>query len=124
MKVETAVNTMQAAQIIAPKKGLKLGSLEIKNPGENMVRLKIEACGICHSDSLAFEGAFPNIKYPIVPGHEIVGIIDAIGTNVNRLKKGDRVGVGWHGGHCNICASCPQRGLYYMRKITNPWYYI
>jgi D-arabinose 1-dehydrogenase-like Zn-dependent alcohol dehydrogenase len=120
MTVETKVNTAQAAQIMKPKSGLQLGSAEIKNPDNTMVRLKIEACGICHSDSIAFEGLFPNIKYPIVPGHEIVGIVDAIGPNVSRLKKGDRVGVGWHGGHCGICASCRSGDFITCEKLQTP----
>lgn len=106
MTVQTSTNTMQAAQIVKPKNGLQINSIEIKKPGNNMVRLKIEACGVCHSDSFAFEGTFPGLKYPVVPGHEIVGIVDEVGPGVRRFKKGDRVGVGWHGGHCGICTSC------------------
>ncbi len=85
-----------------------------------MVRIKIEACGICHSDSFTVEGALPGIQYPIAPGHEIVGTVDAIGTNVSRLKKGDRVGVGWHGGHCGICASCRSGDFITCEKLQIP----
>lgn len=71
-----------------------------------MVRLKVQACGICHSDSLVKEGQWPGIKYPRVPGHEVVGVVDAVGTDVSEWKPGERVGVGWHGGHCGHCNAC------------------
>ncbi len=120
MKVETMQNTMQAAQIMKPKGGLQLSAVEIKNPDGNMVRLKVEACGICHSDSFSFEGTWPGIPYPVVPGHEIVGTVDAVGPNVTRFKKGDRVGVGWHGGHCGICASCRSGDFIACEKLQTP----
>jgi len=111
---------MQAGQIAQAKSSIQLTSLEKKDPGENMVRLKIQACGVCHSDSFSVDGGFPGIKYPIVPGHEIVGIVDEIGEGVHRLKKGDRVGVGWHGGHCNICTSCRKGDFITCDKLQTP----
>jgi D-arabinose 1-dehydrogenase-like Zn-dependent alcohol dehydrogenase len=82
--------------------------------------VKIDACGICHSDSLVKEGLWPGLQYPRVPGHEVAGRIDAVGENVTAWKTGQRVGVGWHGGHCFVCEPC-RRGDFAMcinRKVT------
>jgi D-arabinose 1-dehydrogenase-like Zn-dependent alcohol dehydrogenase len=75
-------------------------------PGPGKVRVKVEACGICHSDSFTVEGHYPGIDYPRVPGHEIAGHVDALGPGVTAWRVGQRVGVGWHGGHCGVCANC------------------
>lgn len=75
-------------------------------PGSGFVRVRVEACGICHSDALTKEGLWPGIEYPRVPGHEIAGVVDAVGADVPAWKPGDRVGIGWHGGHCGYCYSC------------------
>ena len=79
---------------------------EIVAPGAGEVRIKVEACGICFSDELVKEGTWPGLTYPRVPGHEVAGVIDEVGAGVTEWKVGDRVGVGWHGGHCFVCASC------------------
>lgn len=79
---------------------------EIVAPGPGEVRIKVHACGICHSDELVKQGTWPGLAYPRVPGHEVAGVIDEVGAGVTEWKKGDRVGVGWHGGHCFVCASC------------------
>ena len=79
---------------------------EIPTPGPNQVRVKVEACGICHSDAFVKEGLFPGIAYPRVPGYEVAGVIDEVGPGVSSWEKGQRVGVGWHGGHCFKCDSC------------------
>jgi D-arabinose 1-dehydrogenase-like Zn-dependent alcohol dehydrogenase len=79
---------------------------EIPQPGTGEVRIKVEACGICHSDMLVKNGGFPWQTYPRVPGHEVVGVIEEAGSGVTAWKKGERVGVGWHGGHCFVCDSC------------------
>ena len=79
---------------------------DIPEPGAVQVRIKVQACGICHSDSFTKDGLFPGIQYPRVPGHEIAGIIDEIGVGVTEWKRGQRVAVGWHGGHCGHCESC------------------
>jgi D-arabinose 1-dehydrogenase-like Zn-dependent alcohol dehydrogenase len=79
---------------------------DIPEPGPGQVRIKVQACGVCHSDSLTKEGALPSIRYPRVPGHEIAGIVDALGGGVEEWKVGQRVGVGWYGGHCGHCNSC------------------
>lgn len=97
---------MRAIQVRAPNGPLELVEREIPQPGPGQVRVKIQACGICHSDSFTKEGIFPGIQYPRVPGHEIAGIIDAVGQGVNEWKVGQRVGIGWHGGHCGECEAC------------------
>jgi D-arabinose 1-dehydrogenase-like Zn-dependent alcohol dehydrogenase len=97
---------MRAIQISGPNKPLELVEKEIPSPKNGTVRVKVQACGICHSDSLTKEGTFPGIQYPRVPGHEIAGVIDALGENAGDWKVGQRVGIGWHGGHCKICESC------------------
>jgi alcohol dehydrogenase/propanol-preferring alcohol dehydrogenase len=78
----------------------------VPDPGPGEVRIRVEACGICHSDMYAKTGGFPGLKYPIVPGHEIAGVIDAIGAGIADWQPGQRVGVGWHGGHCGRCLAC------------------
>lgn len=79
---------------------------EMPQPGTGEVRIKVEACGICYSDHLVKDGVWPGLAYPRVPGHEVAGVIDAVGEHVTEWKVGDRVGVGWHGGHCFVCESC------------------
>ncbi|UCD82674.1 MAG: alcohol dehydrogenase catalytic domain-containing protein [Desulfobacterales bacterium] len=97
---------MKAAQISEAGGEFEIVEREIPTPGPNQVRVKVEACGICHSDAFVKEGLFPGIAYPRVPGHEVAGIIDEVGSGVSHWEKGQRVGVGWHGGHCFKCASC------------------
>jgi D-arabinose 1-dehydrogenase-like Zn-dependent alcohol dehydrogenase len=97
---------MRAAQVAGPKAPLELVRLEIPEPGAGTVRIKVQACGVCHSDSVTKEGLFPNIAYPRVPGHEVIGIVDAVGAGVARWSAGQRVGVGWHGGNCGYCDAC------------------
>ncbi|HEY5122199.1 MAG TPA: alcohol dehydrogenase [Ignavibacteria bacterium] len=97
---------MKAVQVSSPGADFEIIQKEIPEPGNNEVLIKVEACGICHGDAIAKEGHFPGIKYPIVPGHEVVGIVDKIGPMVTNWKAGQRVGVGWHGGHCNQCGAC------------------
>jgi D-arabinose 1-dehydrogenase-like Zn-dependent alcohol dehydrogenase len=111
---------MMAAQISRPGGDFELVERDIPQPGPGQVRVKIEACGICHSDMLVKEGLWPGIQYPRVPGHEIAGVVDLPGDGVTQWKKGQRVGVGWHGGHDFACDQC-RRGDFAMcvnRKIT------
>jgi D-arabinose 1-dehydrogenase-like Zn-dependent alcohol dehydrogenase len=111
---------MKAAQVSRPSGDFELVERDIPEPGPKQVRVKVEACGICHSDVLVKEGHVPQIQYPRVPGHEIAGSIDAVGSDVTQWKKGQRVGVGWHGGHDFVCDQC-RRGDFAMcvnRKIT------
>jgi 2-desacetyl-2-hydroxyethyl bacteriochlorophyllide A dehydrogenase len=92
----------------------------IPEPGRAQVRIKVEACGVCHSDAIVKQSGFPGLQYPRVPGHEIAGRIDAVGADVTQWKPGQRVGVGWHGGHCFVCDPC-RRGnfiLCQVEKIT------
>ncbi len=102
---------MKAIQV--PKAGadFNIVDVEIPTPKDNEVLIKVEACGICHSDNMVKAGHFPGIEYPRVPGHEVVGIVDAVGNSVSQWKKGQRVGVGWHGGHCFECEPC-RRGKF------------
>ena len=103
---KTGVVTMKVAQISKPKGGFDIVEGEIPEPGAGHVRVKVQACGVCHSDVLTKEGLWPGIQYPRVPGHEVAGIVDAVGAGVSSWKKGQRVGVGWHGGHDNTCREC------------------
>ena len=97
---------MKAVQISKPGGNFELVERNIPDPGRNQVRIKVEACGICHSDALVKEGYWPGIQYPRVPGHEIAGRIDAVGADVTNWTPGQRVGVGWHGGHDFTCEFC------------------
>ncbi|MGB2677639.1 MAG: alcohol dehydrogenase [Candidatus Acidiferrum sp.] len=94
------------AQVSKAGGEFELVEREIAVPGPGEVRIKVQACGICHSDELVKQGTWPGLAYPRVPGHEVAGVIDEVGTGVTEWKKGDRAGVGWHGGHCFVCASC------------------
>lgn len=97
---------MRAVEVPAPKSDFRIVERDIPEAGPGGVRIRVEACGICHSDSLVKEGLMPGIEYPRVPGHEVVGIIDAVGAGVAGWKAGQRVGVGWHGGNCGYCDNC------------------
>ncbi len=108
---------MRAVQVTAANGPFELVELDIPEPGPGQIRLKVEACGICHSDSFTKVGAFPGIEYPRVPGHEVAGVIDAIGPNVSGWKEGQRAGVGWHGGHCGYCDPC-RRGDFVTCQIS------
>lgn len=97
---------MKVAQISKPGAPFELVDRPIPQPGSGTVRIKVEACGLCHGDVVVKEGHWPGLQYPRVPGHEIAGRIDAVGANVSNWKVGQRVGVGWHGGHDFVCDSC------------------
>src|SRR5205809_5889826 len=101
-----AVAPMKAAQISKAGADFEIVEREIPKPGVGEVRIKVQACGICHSDVLTKDGLWPGIQYPRVPGHEVAGIIDELGAGVSEWKKGQRVGVGWHGGHDGTCLAC------------------
>jgi D-arabinose 1-dehydrogenase-like Zn-dependent alcohol dehydrogenase len=108
---------MRSVQVARPKGPFELVERDIPAPRAGTVRIKVQACGICHSDSLTKEGTFPGLQYPRVPGHEIAGIVDAVGTGVPGWTAGQRVGVGWHGGHCGYCDSC-RRGDFVTCRIA------
>ena len=91
---------MRSVQVSKPKDPLEIVEKDIPEPGPRQVRIKVQACGVCHSDSLTKEGLFPGIQYPRVAGHEIAGVIDMVGKDVIEWKSGQRVAVGWHGGNC------------------------
>jgi D-arabinose 1-dehydrogenase-like Zn-dependent alcohol dehydrogenase len=97
---------MKVVQVDAPNQELKLVEREVPEPGPRQVRIKVEACGVCHSDMFTVAGLYPGLRYPRVPGHEVIGRIEALGGEVPDWKNGTRVGVGWHGGHCGHCARC------------------
>lgn len=106
------MSSMRAVQVIQPSGPFEIVERELPEPLSGQVRIKVEACGICHSDSLTKEGSFPGIEYPRVPGHEVAGIIDEVGADVIGWTKGQRVGVGWHGGYCGRCVAC-RRGDFF-----------
>ena len=103
-----AVGTMKVAQVSSPGADFRIVEREIPEPQAGHVRIKVQACGVCHSDVLTKDGLWPGIQYPRIPGHEVAGIIDEVGAGVSAWKKGQRVGVGWHGGHDNTCRECRQ----------------
>jgi D-arabinose 1-dehydrogenase-like Zn-dependent alcohol dehydrogenase len=102
---------MRAVQVSTPGGAFDVVEREVPEPAAGEVRIKVEACGICHSDALVKGGHFPGLTLPRVPGHEVAGVIDAVGGHVTEWKAGDRVGVGWHGGHCFVCKAC-RKGLF------------
>src|SRR5262249_16062160 len=97
---------MKAAQVSKPGTAFEIVEREIPEPGAGQGRIKLQACGVCHSDVLTKEGMMPGIEYPRILGHEVAGIVDEVGAGVSAWKKGQRVGVGWHGGHDNTCREC------------------
>lgn len=103
---------MRAVQVPHAGGPLEIVEREIPEPGAGQVRLKVQACGVCHSDSLTKEGAIPGIAYPRVPGHEVVGVVDAVGAGVAEWKPGQHAGVGWNGGYCGYCDNC-RRGDFF-----------
>jgi D-arabinose 1-dehydrogenase-like Zn-dependent alcohol dehydrogenase len=98
--------TGRAMQVPAAGGAFQLVEKQFPDPGPGHVRIRVQACGVCHSDSLTKEGMWPGLQYPRVPGHEVAGVLDAIGPDVPVFKVGQRVGLGWHGGHCNYCTPC------------------
>jgi D-arabinose 1-dehydrogenase-like Zn-dependent alcohol dehydrogenase len=106
---KVAITPMKVVQVPKPGADFEIVERDIPKPSAGQVRIKVQACGVCHSDVLTKDGSWPGIQYPRVPGHEIAGIVDEVGPGVSEWKKGQRVGVGWHGGHDGTCISC-QRG--------------
>jgi D-arabinose 1-dehydrogenase-like Zn-dependent alcohol dehydrogenase len=98
--------TGRSVQVPAAGGAFQLVKKEFPEPGPGQVRIRVQACGVCHSDSLTKLGLWPGLKYPRVPGHEVAGVVDAVGADVPLFKVGQRVGLGWHGGHCNYCPPC------------------
>lgn len=108
---------MRAVQVPSAKGAFEIVEREIPEPPAGWVRLKVQACGVCHSDALVKEGLWPGLQYPRVPGHEVIGTIDALGSGVEGWKTGQRVGVGWHGGHCGYCDNC-RRGDFFACQVA------
>lgn len=110
---------MRAVQVSRAGGPLEIVEREIPQPGSGFVRIKVQACGICHSDVVTKDGLFPGIQYPRVPGHEAIGVIDAVGLNIPpRWKTGQRVGVGWNGGYCGYCDNC-RRGDFFACQTSS-----
>jgi D-arabinose 1-dehydrogenase-like Zn-dependent alcohol dehydrogenase len=106
MATAGAAATMKVVQVTTGGAGFQLVEREVPAPGAGQVRIKVRACGVCGSDALVVEGSWPGIPYPRVPGHEVAGVIDEVGAGVSEWRKGQRVGVGWHGGHDGTCPEC------------------
>jgi D-arabinose 1-dehydrogenase-like Zn-dependent alcohol dehydrogenase len=117
MKFGGIMSKMRMVQVTRANETLETVEREIPEPGAGQVRIKVEACGICHSDATTKEGLWPSIQYPRVPGHEIAGVVDAVGAGVEGWAKGQRAGVGWHGGHCGYCDSC-RRGDFVTCQVA------
>src|SRR5258708_31934721 len=118
------MSTMRVVQVPKPNAPFELIERPIPDPPAGSVRIRVEACGICHSDSLTKSGAMPGISYPRIPGHELAGVIDAVGEGVVGWSEGTRVGVGWHGGYCGRCDAC-RRGNFFacvLGRITGLTY--
>jgi D-arabinose 1-dehydrogenase-like Zn-dependent alcohol dehydrogenase len=115
-----AIAPMKAAQIPKPGADFEIVEREIPKPGAGQVLIKVQACGVCHSDMFTKEGAWPGIEYPRVPGHEVAGVIDELGAGVTAWKKGQRVGVGWHGGQDGTCVACRRGDFRNCRNLKIP----
>jgi len=111
------MSKMRVAQVARAGGPFEIVEREIPEPGAGQVRIKVEACGICHSDAMVKEGMWPGLQFPRIPGHEVAGIIDAVGHGVVGWERGQRAGVGWHGGHCGYCDSC-RRGDFVTCQIA------
>ena len=103
---KVAVKPMMVVQVPKPGADFQIVEREIPDPAASQVRIKVQACGVCHSDVVTKDGLFPGIEYPRVPGHEVAGVVDEVGPGVTAWKKGQGVGVGWHGGHDGTCREC------------------
>src|SRR5215467_1817504 len=120
MATTVAAALMEVAQIPKPGADFQIVEREIPKPGAGQVRIKVQACGICHSDELTKDGVWPGIQYPRVPGHEIAGVIDEVGAGVSAWKEGQRVGVGWHGGRDGTCLACRRGDFRNCRNLKIP----
>jgi D-arabinose 1-dehydrogenase-like Zn-dependent alcohol dehydrogenase len=115
-----AIAPMKAAQIPEPGADFEIVERDVPRPTAGQVRIKVQACGVCHSDVFTKEGWWPGIQYPRVPGHEVAGLVDEIGAGVTEWKKGQRVGVGWHGGQDNTCRACRRGDFRNCRNLKIP----
>jgi D-arabinose 1-dehydrogenase-like Zn-dependent alcohol dehydrogenase len=115
--VPMKMTQMKVAQVPKPGADFQIVEREIPEPGAGHIRIKVQACGVCHSDVLTKDGLWPGIEYPRVPGHEVAGIVDEVGDGVTAWKKGQRVGVGWHGGQDNTCRECRRGDFRNCRNV-------
>jgi D-arabinose 1-dehydrogenase-like Zn-dependent alcohol dehydrogenase len=116
--LEAIMTKMRVAQVSRPKGPIEIVEREIPAPRAGSVRIKVQACGVCHSDVLTKEGSMPGIQYPRVPGHEVIGLVDAVGSGVVGWTPGERVGVGWNGGYCGHCDNC-RRGNFFACQTSS-----
>jgi D-arabinose 1-dehydrogenase-like Zn-dependent alcohol dehydrogenase len=114
------MNKFRAMQVPAAGAAFQMIEKAVPRPGRNEVLIRVEACGVCHSDSIAKDGLFPGIRYPITPGHEVVGVIDEVGEDVIGWNVGTRVGVGWFGGNCGHCEPCRRGDLISCQNLRVP----
>src|SRR6266480_6442048 len=121
-KVSKDMSTMKAVQVPHAGGAFELVERPLPEPQEGQVRIKVEACGVCHSDSAVKEGGVYPITYPRIPGHEVIGVIDAVSKGVHPWSVGQRVGVGWHGGHCFVCRAC-RRGDFINCQNANIFFF-
>src|ERR1019366_3272353 len=112
--------SMRAVQVSEPGGAFELVEREVPEPGSGQALVRVQACGVCHSDSYAKEGGFPGVSYPLVPGHEIAGAIEALGEGVRGWEVGQRVGVGWFGGNCGYCEPCRRGDLIACQNMGIP----
>lgn len=117
---KVGIAPMKVAQIPKPGGDFEIVEREVPDPGPGQVRIKVQACGVCHSDSFTKDGSWPGIQYPRVPGHEVAGVVDETGAGVTAWKKGQRVGVGWHGGRDNTCPSCRRGDFRHCQNLQVP----
>src|SRR5215203_99392 len=120
MTATVAVATMKRAQVRGPGADFEIVEREIPQPGIGQVRIKVQACGVCHSDAFTKDGSWPGIQYPRVPGHEVAGVVDEVGAGASGWSRGQRVGVGWHGGHDNTCRECRRGDFRNCRNMQVP----
>src|SRR5690242_35541 len=118
--IKTSLPHLKVAQISRPGGEFEIVEREIPKPADGQVRIKIQACGICHSDAVTKDGMFPWIQYPRIPGHEVVGTIDELGAGVSEWKQGQRVGIGWHGGHDGVCLYCRRGDFRNCKNVKIP----
>jgi alcohol dehydrogenase len=109
------MRAMVVPKVNAP---FRLEERELPTPGPHEVRIRVQACGVCHSDTITVQGLFPNLTYPRIPGHEVIGIIDALGPDVQGWEPGQRVGVGWHGGNCGYCGNCRRNMTFACENVN------
>jgi D-arabinose 1-dehydrogenase-like Zn-dependent alcohol dehydrogenase len=120
MSATVAIATMKTAQVPGPGADFEIVERETPQPGPGQVRIKVQACGVCHSDAFTKDGSWPGIRYPRVPGHEVAGVVDEVGAGVSGWTSGQRVGVGWHGGHDNTCRECRRGDFGNCRNMQIP----